>query len=106
MSGQREGRADWLDFFPFEKEILEGFDRGRDAVMAVDIGGGLGHEMLSLKKKFPNLPGKLIVQDLPRVIASIQDPNSAFEPMTHDFFTPQPVKGRDTVHWNGVIDVG
>ena len=94
MAGQREGRADWLDFFPFKEELYRGFDYRGDAVLMVDVGGGLGHELLGLRKRYPDLKGRLILQDLPETIRGVEDPDKVFEPMVHDFFTPQPIKGK------------
>ena len=93
MAGQREGRADWLDFFPFREELYRGFDYRGDAVLMVDVGGGLGHELLGLRKRYPDLKGRLILQDLPETIRGVEDPDKVFEPMVHDFFTPQPIRG-------------
>ncbi|KAJ6186900.1 hypothetical protein N7519_001808 [Penicillium mononematosum] len=39
-----------------------------DRVQLVDIGGGLGHDLAGLKRKFPNIPGRLVLEDLPDVI--------------------------------------
>ncbi|KAI4149189.1 MAG: hypothetical protein L6R39_002571 [Caloplaca ligustica] len=49
MTGQREGRDRWLDFFPFTKRIAEGFRDNPQAVILVDIGGGIGHEIQAIK---------------------------------------------------------
>lgn len=92
MRGQREGRADWLDFFPFEERIVHGFQHTDDAVLIVDIGGGLGHVIESLLDKYPGLEGRCILQDLPDTIKQINSARTGIEPMVHDFFTPQPIK--------------
>ena len=47
-SGQREGRANWLDFFPLEQQISNGFGIKDNEVMIVDIGGGCGHEIQAI----------------------------------------------------------
>lgn len=93
MTGQREGRANWLDFFPFEEQILTGFEGGDSAVMLVDIGGARGHEMKAIKEKYPHLPGKLVLQDQPNTVAQAL-PVPRMQAMAHDFFTPQPIKGK------------
>lgn len=61
--------------------------------LLVDVGGEIGHDLIAFKQKFPSLPGKLIVQDIPVVIEAVQDLPSGIEAMKHDFLTPQPVKG-------------
>lgn len=61
MTGQREGRVKWLDFFPFEERIAKGFKKGAGAVMLIDVGGARGHEIDAIKKKYPTLPGRFLL---------------------------------------------
>ena len=93
MTGQRDGRVGWLDFFPFEERITRDFQRGDGAVMLVDVGGALGHEVLAIKKKYPSLPGRFVLQDLPATIEQAL-PVPGMEAVVHDFFTEQPIKGQ------------
>ena len=98
MEGQREGRAPWFNHFPVE-DSFDNESNHADAVLIVDVGGGRGHDMKAFKKAFPDQRGRLIVQDLPTTIDEIQDLMPGVEAMKHDFFTPQPIKGRE-VYWN------
>jgi hypothetical protein len=59
--------------------------------MMVDVGGGCGHQAKPLKDTFPNLPGKLVVQDLPQMEGK-GIPGIEFQ--AHDFFLEQPIKGK------------
>lgn len=94
MSAQREGRPGWLDFFPVESQLIQGFCDDRDAVIFVDIGGAGGHECQALRQKYPHLPGRVVLQDLPDVIEKFKaHKTTGVEAMAHDFFEPQPVKG-------------
>ena len=93
MTGQREGRANWLDFFPFEERVARDFHRGDGAVMLIDVGGARGHEVEAIKKKYSNLPGRFLLQDLPDTIEQAL-PVPGMEAVAHDFFTEQPVKGQ------------
>lgn len=67
-----------------------------EEVLIVDVGGGKGQALESIQKTFPELKGRLIVQDLPEVI---KDTNGSahlppsIETMAADFFKPQPVHG-------------
>lgn len=47
MSGYRQGRPSWMDpnFYPVEEQLIKGMRTSHDAVMLVDIGGGLGHDL-------------------------------------------------------------
>lgn len=91
ISASREGQNIFLDVFPFQKEITS---RSKpETPLFVDIGGGIGHQCVALKKKLPNIPGRVILQDLPPVIAHAI-PAEGIEPMVHDFMTEQPIKGK------------
>lgn len=92
MSGFDEGRTNWTDFFPVEEEICKGARQDQEAIMFIDVGGGMGHEGLALKKRHPNLPGRFINQDLPQIVS--EQKLDGVESMAHNFFTPQPLKGR------------
>ena len=96
MTVQKEGRPEGLQFFPIKERLLQGFaEHDANAVMLVDVGGGKGHEILELRKRMPNLLAKMIVQDRPEVIAGISEQDKcSMEVMEHDFFTPQPIKGK------------
>ena len=60
--------------------------------MLTDIGGGMGHKAVAVKKRFPDLPGRFIVQDLPQIIEG-QKLDACMDSIAHDFFTPQPLEG-------------
>ena len=95
MTGQREGRANWLDFFPLEEQLVRGFKDGKSDVMLVDVGGGVGHEVQAIKEKYPAIPGRFVLQDVPSTIKQARLV-PGMEAMEHDFLTPQPVKGELT----------
>lgn len=86
------GYANWLDFFPVEVEPSPGFRPEKDSAMLVDIGGGIGHEVQGILKRYPSLPGRMVLQDLPNTIAQVPETNN-MKAMAYDFFTPQPIKG-------------
>lgn len=88
MMAQRE---DWLDSFPIEKEAGD-WSAEPDKALFVDIGGGGGHQCMRLRAKYPNLPGRIILQDTPTSI-SLVNPTKDFEATVHSFYDPQPVKG-------------
>ncbi|KAI1271014.1 S-adenosyl-L-methionine-dependent methyltransferase [Xylaria sp. FL0933] len=94
MHGYLLGRPQWMDegFYPI-KRALDGFSTTEDAVLLVDIAGGFGHYTEGFLSKFPNAPGRLILQDLPPVLDQIQQLHPRIEKMEYDFFTAQPVKG-------------
>lgn len=96
MSFRREGRTNWLDFFPIDQKIQGALkaSNGENDVVFVDVGGAVGADMTEIFKRYPGLKGKgrMILQDLPRSVERVA-PDSGFEAQAHDFFTPQPIKG-------------
>lgn len=93
MTSRRVGPAEWLKFFPFREHIMHGFQPTDDAVLIVDIGGGMGQVLEAILDEYPGLEGRCILQDLQETIKQIQSPRRNMELMVHDFFTPQPIKG-------------
>lgn len=94
MGGYKLGCRRWMDgYFPVRERLVEGADGAPGAVFLVDMGGNLGHELALFQKLFPDHPGRLILQDLPMVIADIKDLDDAIEPMAYDIFARQPIKG-------------
>lgn len=96
MSGYSQGRASWMDrdFYPVRERLVLGMDANPDAAFLVDIGGSIGHDMAEFVSKFPDVPGRLVLQDLPEVIGGIVDLDKRIERMPYDFLTEQPVKGK------------
>uniref|UniRef100_A0A8H7K5S5 O-methyltransferase domain-containing protein n=1 Tax=Bionectria ochroleuca TaxID=29856 RepID=A0A8H7K5S5_BIOOC len=106
MSAYRAGKPSWLDpgFYPIQERLLNGFELAYSDVLLVDVGGGLGHDLRELKEKHPNLPGRLVLQDRPEVISSLDSTGeTVFEPTSHDFFTEQPVKNARTYYLHSVL---
>ncbi|KAF7371026.1 putative O-methyltransferase [Mycena sanguinolenta] len=70
MSGYRAGKPSWVDpdFYPVADRLAKPFDPSISEVLLVDIGGGLGHDLVELKAKHPTLPGKLVLQDRPEPV--------------------------------------
>lgn len=98
MAGYSTSRPFWTDFYPIEERLL---DAGRSSEssgpLLVDVGGGLGHELLRFGSKHPNIPGQLVVQDLPSVIDEAKNSGnlpSTIKAVAHDFFESQPVEYR------------
>ena len=96
MSAYRAGKANWWDkgFYPVAERLVCGFDTSVNETLLVDVGGGRGHDVALFAAAHSPHPGKLILQDREPVIDSIEHKKSLpFESQTHDFYTPQPVKG-------------
>lgn len=102
MAQQRMGhREEWFDFYPVAERLLV---QEQDKVLLVDVGGGKGHDLVKFHEKHSELPGKLIVQDLPAVIDDISEPlPTRIEAQKYDFFTPQPIRGAKAYYLRTVL---
>ena len=98
IAGRNKGE-DWFEYFPVEEKLRSEHTRP----LLVDIGGGRGHDLVSLKNRFPNLSGECIVQDLPSVIDDAEDLPQSVTAMAHDFFAPQPVIGAKAYYLRAVL---
>ena len=90
----------WFDFFPVDAKL--GITDASQTLL-VDVGGGIGHDIIAFKKKFPDLRGKLVVQDLAVVVEAVKDLPAGIEAVSHDFFKPQPVKGAKAYYLRTVL---
>lgn len=81
----------WVEDCPVKKWIGS-FEAKDESALLVDVGGGFGQHSVFFKKKFPHLPGRLIVQDVPSTLAHAPKVEG-IEFAVHDFFTEQPVRG-------------
>ena len=63
-----------------------------DKVLFVDVGGGRGEALRKFRRNHPELRGRIIIEDLPKVIEG-QEVGDGVEAIAHDFFTPQPITG-------------
>ncbi len=96
MSGNRNVRKHWVDWFPIREVLLDESSKcthQSDKVLLVDMGGGQGHDLERLVEAFPETLGRLVLQDLPGTIANTKNFKGAIKPMIHDIFTPQTVIG-------------
>jgi hypothetical protein len=104
MTVKQQAAPNWVDWFDVKGVILDGFrghiaqpgdskGDGNAEILIVDIGGGEGAYLHAFNHKFPDIPGRRILQDLPHVLDTVTDIPEKTELMAHDFFTAQPVKG-------------
>ena len=93
MGGQRQDRVPFFDAYPMDQILFKDFHESSENVLLVDVGGGHGYNLEAFKKCFPDVSGKLILQDLPVVIDEIKDLDESIIRWKHNFFDPQPVIG-------------
>ncbi|CAI6277676.1 unnamed protein product [Periconia digitata] len=94
MTGNRGSRPSWIEWYPVEERLLNAdVSLGEEDVLLVDIAGGRGHDVQAFGRKFASHKGRLVLEDLPPVIADISALDDRVERVAHDFFTLQPIQG-------------
>lgn len=72
MQGYRLSRPFWGDRYPMEDHLLkesrlQEVEQADQRVLMVDVAGGLGHDLVSFKQRFPDIvtrtAAKLLLQD-------------------------------------------
>ncbi|KAI9669029.1 MAG: hypothetical protein M1831_000621 [Alyxoria varia] len=86
--------AYWFDTYPAASHLQQLSRSDDEAVAIVDIAGGRGHDLRSFSSRYPELPGRLVLEDLPETFKTEgYVPSQGIEVQPYDFFTPQPIKG-------------
>ena len=92
-SGNQSAKTSWVDWLPIQEQLLDGVTGRQEEVLVVNMTGDGGYDLQAFKRKFPNVRGRLILQDQLDVISKIQNLDSSIECMEHDFLSPQPIIG-------------
>jgi hypothetical protein len=103
MSGTLETRKNWFEAFPVKDIALSNATKDPESVFLVDIAGGEGHDVQAFHRAFPDVVGKLVLQDLPPTIDNIKSLDSAITRQKYDFFTKQPVIGAQTYFFRNIF---
>jgi demethylsterigmatocystin 6-O-methyltransferase len=90
MAARRQGMATWLSVFP--SELVENAKSDKEDALFVDMGGNIGHQCADFKAKYPEVKGRVVLQDLPYAI-DMALKTEGVENTVHDIFTRQTVKG-------------
>lgn len=93
----RAHRPNWTEMYPVKERLVEGLRAEGDASVLVDVSGGVGQVLQDFHEAVPEYTGRLVLQELGEVIgiatAMGVSKDGRIELQTHDFFTPQPIKG-------------
>ncbi|KAJ5935065.1 hypothetical protein N7466_004612 [Penicillium verhagenii] len=102
MASRRQGRPMWFDVYPVERLFGHSIPIG-DTPFLVDVGANQGHDLKEFRQRYKHLPGKLILQDQPKVVAGICGQEPGIEAMPYNFFEPQPVKGARIYYFRSIF---
>ncbi|OTA84159.1 hypothetical protein M434DRAFT_83423 [Hypoxylon sp. CO27-5] len=103
VTGHAVNRKQWFESFDAEDILLRGTKTDPDATLMVDVGGGEGYDIAMFHKRYPDAPGRLILQDLPPAIDNLKELPPKVERQQHDFFQPQPVKGARCYYFHNIL---
>lgn len=96
MAAFADIKLDWTQIYDTE-QLLKGFDFDEEGIniLFVDIGGGTGIDINRLLNRHPHINfGRIILQDLPQVVADAKTTVSEKAIcQEYDFFKEQPVIG-------------
>ncbi|KAI2615207.1 putative sterigmatocystin 8-O-methyltransferase precursor [Hypoxylon sp. NC1633] len=105
MNIQREGRPTCFDVLDFRQELAQGCTSSTP--LFVDIGGAMGSQSIAFRQRYPDISGRVILQDLPEVVDRVNaEPLPGFENIevqAHDIFKPQPIKGARAYYLRNVL---
>ncbi|KAK8135203.1 hypothetical protein PG984_007215 [Apiospora sp. TS-2023a] len=104
MEAQFASLPTWLDVFDVKAELgcCGAGARPAAEVMFVDVGGGNGSQCAGLRKAWPDMRGKMILQDKPQVLEKALGVEG-MEKMGHDFLTEQPVKDARAYYFRQIM---
>ncbi|KAI0122601.1 S-adenosyl-L-methionine-dependent methyltransferase [Daldinia grandis] len=92
FEGDRGSSPSWASWFPVEEKLLKGCSK--DLPVLVDVGGGRGHDVVEFCRAFPDVEGRVVLQDQQPVLdSSVADLPPTIEKSRIDFFQEAPVKG-------------
>ncbi|KAL8757503.1 MAG: hypothetical protein Q9184_004183 [Pyrenodesmia sp. 2 TL-2023] len=92
-----------VQVFPFEDKVPALFKtESPETPLFVDVGGGRGQMCRAFRARYPDLPGRVIFQDLPQTMADAPSGNGT-EAMAHNFFHPQPIRGAKIYYLRHVL---
>ncbi|KAL4868719.1 hypothetical protein BDV12DRAFT_185763 [Aspergillus spectabilis] len=100
MSSRRQGKPNWFDVYPVDRLTTPPLTDEKQ-VFLVDVGGNQGHDLARFREKHPHISARLILQDLPTVVAGHD--SKGIEPMAYSFMDPQPVKGARTYYFRAIF---
>lgn len=108
MAAQRMGqRSVWDGQTSLHEFEMSEEDKKQRRVMMCDVGGGMGHQCVELRKYRPDLDGRIVTEDLPLVqdmIPNKQELKSLdITTQNHNFMEEQPVTGAKVYYLRNVI---
>lgn len=90
MGGVMANHSGWLEIFPHDTLI---HTAKPDGPLLVDVGGNIGHDLDGFYQAHLETASRLYLEDLAEVVSLSKCP-APVNQIGHNFFTPQPIKGK------------
>lgn len=103
MSFQRVGQKSWLDVFPLEEYVSDRSTGNEHRTLFVDVGGGYGHQCREVLRRFPELQGRVVLQDTHAAAIDSAKGIAGLEVVHHDFTKAQPVRGARVYYLRNIL---
>ncbi|KAF2722516.1 S-adenosyl-L-methionine-dependent methyltransferase [Polychaeton citri CBS 116435] len=112
MQRMQRDRPHWSEWFPADALFGRSAETASsEQVFFVDVGGGRGHDITALAKKYEGKSVRMVLQDLPSVIEEGEEVrkrdgkslDSRIALSTQDFFQPQVVKGAQVYYMHKIM---
>ncbi|KAI9652252.1 MAG: hypothetical protein M1831_007100 [Alyxoria varia] len=95
-------RSSWIDLYPAEKLVSDG--PAPNTVSVVDVGGGVGTDLMNFGTRHRGNSGRLVLEDLSETLERLEGLPIDIEKVEYNFFTmEQPVKGARAYFMHAII---
>ncbi|OJJ96619.1 hypothetical protein ASPACDRAFT_1890997 [Aspergillus aculeatus ATCC 16872] len=105
MASRRAGKPEWFEIYPVARltdpSLPPLHEDDPEAVLIVDVGGNQGHDLLAFQARYADLPGRRVLQDLPKVVK--WDVGRGIEAMGCSFLEEQVVKAARTYYFRAIF---
>ncbi|KAF2968706.1 hypothetical protein GQX73_g4913 [Xylaria multiplex] len=92
FEGDRGSRPSWVTWFPVREKLFSGLKVEEGGPLLVDVAGGRGHDISEFEKQFPDVSGRLVLQDQQFVLDSAISLSTRVEKHVIDFWKDVPVR--------------
>ena len=93
----------WYAKYPAASEFSKIIRPDTNATLVVDVGRNQGHNIYNFRDAGIGITSRLILQDLPEILARIEPLLEGIEVLAYDFFTPQPICGASIYYLYSVL---
>lgn len=95
-------KVPWVDLYP-TADLVSDAKAYPNKILLVDVAGGVGHDLEQFRAKHPEVTGRLVLQDLPKVVDSARVTAPVQKQGIDMLEGPNPVKGARAYYLKTVL---